>query len=105
LLVTSTDSDQAKSRLNAVAATRDGFELAELDLIARKEGDVLGASQSGTRSTLRLLRVLDHADIIDKARQVAVDAVRRDPDCLTPGFADAVQATQLLSDADWLERS
>ncbi|MDR3070386.1 MAG: ATP-dependent DNA helicase RecG, partial [Propionibacteriaceae bacterium] len=105
LLVTSTDSAQAKARLNAVAATRDGFELAELDLAVRKEGDVLGASQSGTRSTLRLLRVLDHADIIENARQIALEAVKRDPQCLTPGFSDAVQAIQALTEPDWLERS
>lgn len=47
----------------AVAATRDGFELAEVDLEQRREGDVLGASQAGGRSTLRLLRVLDDAEL------------------------------------------
>ncbi len=66
---------------------------------------VLGASQSGGRSTLRLLRVLEHADIIDAARAVAEDAVRRDPDCGTPGFADAVLQTNLVADGDWIDRS
>ena len=79
--------------------------LAELDLAQRREGDVLGASQSGGRSTLRLLRVLEHADIIDSARTIAVDAVERDPGAKTPGFADAVTQTNLVADGDWIERA
>ncbi len=92
-------------RLAAVAATRDGFELAELDLAQRREGDVLGASQSGGRSTLRLLRVLEHADLIDAARTLAEEAVARDPDRQVPGFADAVTQTNLLAGEEWIDRS
>ncbi len=92
-------------RLRAVASTRDGFALAELDLAQRREGDVLGADQSGGRSTLRLLKVLEHADLIDAARSVAEEAVRRDPECITPGFADAVAYTNLLAGGEWIERS
>lgn len=88
-----------------MASTRDRFALAELDLVQRREGDVLGASQSGGRSTLRLLRVLDHADLISMARVVAEEAVRRDPDCTTPGFADAVAQTNLLAGGEWIERA
>ena len=66
---------------------------------------MLGASQSGGRSTLRLLRVLEHADVIDAARAVAEEAVRRDPGCATPGFADAVLQTNLVADGDWIDRS
>ncbi|MEA4944324.1 MAG: ATP-dependent DNA helicase RecG [Propionicimonas sp.] len=95
--------ETARDRLDAVAATTDGFALAELDLEQRREGDVLGASQSGTRSSLRLLRVLDHADLIAEARELAEEAVRRDPQCRTPGFADAVRETGLLAEGDWLE--
>jgi len=106
LLVTHAPADEpARARLDAVAATRDGFELAELDLEQRREGDVLGASQSGARSTLRLLRVLDHADLIAQARELAEECVRRDPGLTTPGFADAVRQTELLAAGDWFERS
>ncbi|MDR1711440.1 MAG: ATP-dependent DNA helicase RecG [Propionibacteriaceae bacterium] len=105
LLVTETDDPAARERLDAVAATRDGFALAELDLAQRREGDVLGASQSGSRSSLRLLRVLEHADIIAAARELAEAAVAKDPDCATPGFQDAVRATELLSGPDWMDRS
>ena len=97
--------EPARVRLEAVAATTDGFELAELDLEQRREGDVLGANQSGGRSSLRLLRVLEHADLIAQARELAEECVRRDPECRTPGFADAVRQTGLLAEGDWLERS
>ncbi len=106
LLVTHLAPDTpARQRLDAVAATRDGFRLAELDLEQRREGDVLGATQAGSRSTLRLLRVLDHADVIATARELAVECVRRDPQRTTPGFADAVRATEVLSAGDWLEHN
>ena len=104
LLVThAAAEDAARARLEAVAATRDGFELAELDLEQRREGDVLGASQSGTRSSLRLLRVLEHADLIARARELADECIRRDPGLTTPGFADAVRQTELTAAGDWME--
>lgn len=59
LLVTNAEPESsARVRLDAVAGTLDGFELSRIDLEQRREGDVLGASQSGSRSHLRLLRVL-----------------------------------------------
>lgn len=106
LLVSHADPlSTAWERLEAVAATRDGFTLAELDLAQRREGDVLGAEQSGGRSALRLLRVLEHADLIATAREIAEEAVRRDPAAHEPGFADAVTQTNLLSGGDWAERT
>ena len=68
LLTTASEQSSARQRLDAVAATRDGFALAEVDLEQRREGDVLGASQSGSRSSLKLLRVLRDADLIAQAR-------------------------------------
>ncbi len=94
-----------RDRLDAVAATVDGFALAELDLIQRREGDVLGAEQSGARSSLRLLSVLAHADVIAQAKTIAAQAIERDPERTTPGFRDAVTATELISAGDWLELS
>ncbi|MBN9735265.1 MULTISPECIES: ATP-dependent DNA helicase RecG [unclassified Pseudonocardia] len=70
----------ARERLDAVAGTTDGFELARLDLELRREGDVLGASQSGSRSGLKLLSLLRHGDVIAKAQLYARDLVDRDPD-------------------------
>jgi ATP-dependent DNA helicase RecG len=72
LLVTSVSEDSpAYERLNAVSSTLDGFELARIDLEQRREGDVLGIAQSGTRSHLKLLRVLRDEEIINKARSAA----------------------------------
>ena len=72
LLVTdSPESTPGRERLDAVAATTDGFELAQRDLELRREGDVLGALQSGRRSGLKLLSLLRDADLIGQARQAA----------------------------------
>ena len=69
-----------RERLDAVAGTRDGFELAHRDLEIRREGDVLGGSQSGMRSSLRLLRVVEDADVIERARSVAERILLEDPE-------------------------
>ena len=69
----------ARERLQAVESTTDGFELARLDLELRREGDVLGASQSGRRSGLRLLSLLRHEEIIAKAQVYATHIVAEDP--------------------------
>ena len=69
LLVTkSLEESPARLRLDAVASTTDGFELSRIDLEQRREGDVLGVNQSGSRSHLRLLRVLRDEKLIEKAR-------------------------------------
>jgi len=69
----------SRERVDAVAATLDGFELAQKDLELRREGDVLGGIQSGVRSSLRLLRVITDADIIADAREYAGEIVEADP--------------------------
>ncbi|HEX2808989.1 MAG TPA: ATP-dependent DNA helicase RecG, partial [Kineosporiaceae bacterium] len=85
----------ARDRLEAVAATLDGFELARVDLEQRREGDVLGARQSGGRSSLRLLRVLRDEQVIEAARHEAVALVAADPDLRDhPALAQAL--TDLL---------
>ena len=72
LLITKVNEDSlAYERLTAVANTLDGFELARIDLDQRSEGDVLGKAQSGTRSHLKLLRVLRDEEIIVAAREAA----------------------------------
>ena len=79
LLVTNALAEtMARERLNAVAGTVDGFELSRIDLEQRREGDVLGVNQSGTRSHLRLLRVLRDEGLIDLARSDAQELIVSD---------------------------
>lgn len=105
LLTRSAADSEARTRLGAVAASTDGFRLAEVDLEQRREGDILGASQAGTSSSLRLLRVMEHADLIQIARTIADQAVALDPELNDPGFVDAVTQLDALSNTDWLERT
>ncbi|QIG40447.1 ATP-dependent DNA helicase RecG [Microbacterium sp. 4R-513] len=80
LLVTEAPAgSSARARVDAVAATLDGFALAEVDLELRGEGDVLGDAQSGVRSSLRLLRVVKDADLIAEARIAAEKILDEDP--------------------------
>jgi ATP-dependent DNA helicase RecG len=81
LLVTQCEEETpARERLDAVASTLDGFELSRIDLEQRREGDVLGASQSGTQSHLRLLRVLRDEALIEQARDDAEALIATDND-------------------------
>ena len=81
LLMTQCEEETpARERLNAVAGTVDGFELSRIDLEQRREGDVLGASQSGTQSHLRLLRVLRDEGLIEQAREDAETLIATDND-------------------------
>jgi ATP-dependent DNA helicase RecG len=70
----------ARERVEAVASTLDGFELANRDLELRQEGDVLGSVQSGGRSSLRLLRVARDGDLISEARELAATVLAEDPE-------------------------
>ncbi|MFI6349817.1 ATP-dependent DNA helicase RecG [Streptomyces sp. NPDC050560] len=94
LLVTDMpEASAARARLGAVAATLDGFELSRIDLEQRREGDVLGQAQSGARSSLRVLAVMDDEEIIAEARDEATAVVAADPalDAL-PGLRTALEA-------------
>ncbi|GER99907.1 ATP-dependent DNA helicase RecG [Acrocarpospora corrugata] len=69
----------ARLRLDAVARTLDGFELSRVDLEQRREGDVLGAAQSGRKSSLRMLQLLRDEDVIESAREEALTLLAADP--------------------------
>ncbi|MET4582133.1 ATP-dependent DNA helicase RecG [Conyzicola nivalis] len=80
LFVTHADDESlARERVEAVASTLDGFELAQKDLELRREGDVLGNTQSGGRSSLRLLRVAKDGELIADARDLASAVLEVDP--------------------------
>lgn len=95
----------SRERLEALASTTDGFALAEKDLELRREGDVLGAAQSGGRHSLRLLRVVRDAALIEEARVVARDLVAADPRLETaPALASAISLWLGPEREDFLER-
>jgi len=95
-----------RDRLQGVAATLDGFELARLDLEHRREGNVLGKEQSGRRSALRLLSLLRDEDLIRTARQEATALVEADPDLREhPALGGAIADLAAEQDAEFLERA
>ena len=99
LLVTSAeDGSLAMQRLEAVASTSDGFKLSEIDLELRGEGDVLGNLQSGGKSSLKLLRVIKDAELIEEAKGIAKDLFDTG---LTPGLKQLLE----LRDAQALKQS
>ena len=106
LLISGAPEDSlARARVDAVAATRDGFVLADIDLEQRREGNVLGAEQSGVRSSLRLLRVLADADLIAQARELAERCVAEDPELADPALNDAVTRVEMQAAGAWLDRT
>ncbi len=106
LLVTEAPpASPARDRLDAVAATLDGFKLSRLDLEQRREGDVLGAAQAGRQSSLRLLRLLPDEDLIRQAREDATAVVSADPQLAAhPALRDAID--ELLGvQAEYLDKT
>jgi ATP-dependent DNA helicase RecG len=79
------EGSRAGQRLKAVAGTLDGFKLADLDLQERREGDVLGLSQSGRPITLRFLSLAEHREVIEAARELCESTYQHDPGL--PGMA------------------
>lgn len=79
LVTTLPEGSKAGARLGAVASTLDGFELADLDLQERREGDVLGRNQSGRAIGLRLLSLAEHREVIEAARDFCDRTYVRDP--------------------------
>ncbi|MGW6129677.1 ATP-dependent DNA helicase RecG [Cellulomonas sp. NPDC055163] len=80
LVADAPEGTPAATRLATLASTGDGFALAAVDLELRREGDVLGAAQSGAASSLRLLRVARDGEVIEQARTDAREVVDADPE-------------------------
>jgi ATP-dependent DNA helicase RecG len=98
LLLTAAEDDSiALQRIEAVAGESDGFKLSEIDLELRREGDVLGANQSGGRSSLRLLQVIRDAALIQKVRVEVEELFEKDPGLETfPNLRLAIEATSAV---------
>ncbi|MFH8348686.1 ATP-dependent DNA helicase RecG [Streptomyces sp. NPDC018045] len=92
------EASPARARLAAVAGTLDGFELSRIDLEQRREGDVLGQAQSGARTSLRMLAVIEDEQVIEAAREEATSVVAADPEL--SGHPELRIALQALLDAE-----
>ncbi|MFD8416794.1 ATP-dependent DNA helicase RecG [Streptomyces sp. NPDC059650] len=99
------EASPARARLAAVAATLDGFELSRIDLEQRREGDVLGQAQSGVRSSLRMLAVIEDEEVIAQAREEATRVVAADPELEgLPGLRGALEALLDAEREQYLEK-
>ncbi len=107
LLVTEMPAEsKSRERLEAVAATLDGFKLSRLDLEQRREGDVLGAAQAGRKSSLRLLTLLRDEALIGEAREEATALVDADPELdRHPALAAAISDLLGPDQAEYLEKA
>ena len=91
--------------MDAVSKTQDGFELSRIDLEQRREGDVLGASQSGSRSHLRLLRVLRDEALIESARESAAELLAQDPSLSSyPLLKEELRKLQADAAAEFIDK-
>lgn len=105
LLVTkSLEKSPARLRLDAVASTTDGFELSRIDLEQRREGDVLGVNQSGSRSHLRLLRVLRDEKLIEQARSDGEELIQSGLSDY-PALIEALKKLELDAATEFIDKS
>jgi ATP-dependent DNA helicase RecG len=83
LLFSGSGAELARRRLDAVAAERDGFRLAEVDLTLRGEGDLLGTKQSGLPE-FKVARLPEDAELLERARRASIELLRSDPELSSP---------------------
>jgi len=107
IFVTESPEDSlARDRLNAVAATTNGFELSQLDLEIRREGNVLGSRQSGRKSSLKLLQVVKDIEIVEKARDACKKLIEQDMTLNNaPALQKAVLEIEKETETEYLEKN
>jgi len=90
------------ARLKAIAAHRDGFDLAEIDLELRGEGEMLGTRQSGLQA-FRFARLPEDMEMLEKARMRAREILDADPELERPDYALIADALVASFGPDVLE--
>ena len=86
-------SETANRRLDAIAAERDGFKLAEVDLTLRGEGEILGTRQSGL-PRFRVAELPDDAPLLIEARRETLAVLERDGALDDPALAPTLDAAR-----------
>ena len=71
-------SNDARTRLETMVRTNDGFEISEVDLKLRGPGDIMGTQQSGVLN-LRIADIVKDSDILKIARNYAIEILKNDP--------------------------
>ena len=87
VLVADPRTDEGRERLEVMARSQDGFEIAEEDLRIRGPGEFYGTRQSGVPS-LRIANILRDVDILEKSREDAFALVKSDPGLRKPEHQD-----------------
>jgi ATP-dependent DNA helicase RecG len=101
VLLADPTTEEGERRINAMAATSDGFELAEEDLRIRGQGTVFGARQSGV-GDLKVANLLRDFDLLQVAREEAFALVDSDPELRDHRDLAEEVATLLGEEAEWL---
>ncbi len=90
ILVTNSREPLALSRLKLMTETNDGFRLAEEDMLLRGPGEFFGTRQHGLPE-FRMARLPEDKELLEQARQAALDLLREDPELKGPGLAELKQ--------------
>jgi ATP-dependent DNA helicase RecG len=93
LLFAGEAGEMARRRLAAVERTRDGFELAEVDLLLRGEGEILGTRQSGT-ARFRVARLPDDEELLIEAREQVLALLREYGSLEDPALGPLLEAAR-----------
>jgi ATP-dependent DNA helicase RecG len=103
LFIFDAETEEAKSRMQAIAEIEDGFNLAEADLEIRGEGSLFGTRQSGMPD-LRVARLIKDFHLVKKARKDAFSMVEEDPFLESPSNRLLrLEVTRRFQDnLDWL---
>ena len=100
LHTTAQPNSKSYRRVSAIADTPSGFDLAELDLKQRHEGDILGTLQSGTKRTLKLLDLSNDREIVERTHNDAAAMVERNPQ-----LAEELTQNLTADEQDFLEKN
>lgn len=85
-----------KKRIAIMVESNDGFRIAEMDLKLRGPGDIQGTQQSGLIG-LRLADIVADEDILKKARKMASEIIKNDPELINPDNLKMVRHVQSLN--------